>query len=244
MGNTPQRDGDGRKYKGRGPIQTTGRTNYAKAAKALSLPLLEQPELLEQPANGFRASAFFWQSNKLNQKADALNGRDDYRDLVLFDKISRVVNGGNNGRLERERRYIVALSVLTDSQFEEASVSHTLDVLTTPTAAAVAPQTTPSPEVSAQGQQTPAAATPKAAPEESLIDEIPVTEETKAAGVSVLRKLGLRAGVAVGTLWGGGVAGKLLVALAVVIVVGLVVYYRRDVRELAVRLLHKLKGAQ
>jgi len=45
LGNT--QPGDGKRYKGRGPIQLTGRANYAKVGAALSLPLLEHPELAE-----------------------------------------------------------------------------------------------------------------------------------------------------------------------------------------------------
>lgn len=47
FGNT--QPGDGRRFCGRGLIQITGRANYAIAAVALDLDLLNHPELLEQP---------------------------------------------------------------------------------------------------------------------------------------------------------------------------------------------------
>ncbi len=45
LGNTPQADGDGQLYAGRGYVQLTGRANYAKAEKLTGLPLLKNPDL-------------------------------------------------------------------------------------------------------------------------------------------------------------------------------------------------------
>lgn len=45
LGNTPEADGDGQFYKGRGYVQITGKANYAKFAKILNLPLVLEPEL-------------------------------------------------------------------------------------------------------------------------------------------------------------------------------------------------------
>jgi len=103
--------GDGVRFKGRGPIQTTGRFNYSRAAIALNLPLVEHPELLEEPVNGFRASAFFWKTNGCNGLADALNGIGNQNDLLRFDKITLRVNGGLNGAQDRRARYVRALKV-------------------------------------------------------------------------------------------------------------------------------------
>lgn len=49
LGNTPEADGDGFKYRGRGYVQLTGRANYAKAGDWLKLDLLGNPYLALQP---------------------------------------------------------------------------------------------------------------------------------------------------------------------------------------------------
>lgn len=108
LGNTQA--GDGKRFKGRGPLGTTGRDNYEKAGLALDLPLLDAPELLEIPANGFRASGFFWLSNGCNALADKLTGTGDGVDLSRFDAITRKVNGSYNGRADRRVRYLRALA--------------------------------------------------------------------------------------------------------------------------------------
>jgi len=242
------RPGDGKRFKGRGPIQTTGRLNYTLAALALNLPLTEQPELLSIPANGFRASAFFWKANKLNVYADALSARGDATDLARFDKITRRVNGGYNGRTDRQRRYLVALSILTDEQFADAKLEHTLDELTVP---APSPQTAgvakaqpaqpATPVSSFQGQQTQATPSPAPSPEASLLDEIPVTEETKAVGMSILKRLGVKVGGALVALWGMGAHGRLLLVVGAVALVALVYVERKALTEAARKLIRKLK---
>lgn len=91
LGNTPEDDDDGQKYRGRGFIQITGARNYKACGAALGLPLLEQPELLEQPGPAARSAAWFWYTNGLNELAD----KGD------FERITKRINGGLNGYEDR-----------------------------------------------------------------------------------------------------------------------------------------------
>ena len=102
LGNTPEADGDGQKYRGRGLIQITGRANYTTCGEALALDLVNHPELLEKPQHACMSAAWFWASRGLNTLADA----------GQFDTITRRINGGHNGAAERQALYVRALKVL------------------------------------------------------------------------------------------------------------------------------------
>lgn len=100
LGNT--QPGDGIRFKGRGLIQLTGRLNYARAGAALILPLVDHPELLEEPVNASRVSGWFWKTHGLNELADAYD----------FVRITRIINGGTNGLAQRQQYYERAKSAL------------------------------------------------------------------------------------------------------------------------------------
>ncbi len=101
LGNT--QPGDGKRFKGRGPIQLTGRANYAAAGKALGLNLVNDPESAASPEVGFRTAAWFWNKHSLNAPADVGD----------FDLITRKINGGFNGKQYRDAFYLVAKKVLS-----------------------------------------------------------------------------------------------------------------------------------
>ena len=101
-GNGPEASGDGYKYRGRGLIGITFHDNYRLCGKALGLPLLEQPGLLEQAEFAALSAAWFWWDRGLNELADA----------GQFDRISRVINGGGNGAAERRELWKVAKETL------------------------------------------------------------------------------------------------------------------------------------
>ena len=65
----------------------------------------------------FRQLAHFWRLRGLNARADKLTTRGDSRDLARFDRITRAF--GREAGVECERRYLLALSVLTDDQFAD-----------------------------------------------------------------------------------------------------------------------------
>lgn len=100
LGNT--QPGEGVRYKGRGPIQLTGRLNYHKAGIALGLDLENHPETAKNPDVAFRTAGWFWKSHGLNELADAGN----------FDAITHRINGGWNGKTQRDAYHVRALSVL------------------------------------------------------------------------------------------------------------------------------------
>lgn len=104
LGNTPEADGDGQKYRGRGLIQITGHDNYLACSKALfgDDRLLRSPELLEQAEWACKSAAWFWNSRNLNALADSGD----------FNTITRRINGGLNGLAERLAFYERAKAVL------------------------------------------------------------------------------------------------------------------------------------
>lgn len=94
--------GDGYRYRGRGPLQVTGRANYARVGAALGLPLEAQPELMDKIEHGMMAAAYFWALHNLNALAD----------VGEFDRITRTINGGLNGLPDRMRRWERARRIL------------------------------------------------------------------------------------------------------------------------------------
>jgi predicted chitinase len=232
--------GDGRKYKGHGPIQITGRANHTAAGRALNLDLVNHPTLITLPEHAFRSAGWFWNSRKLNVYADALTARADAKDLGRFDKITKIINGGYNGKVDRQRRYLIALSVLTDQQFQDARLEETLSALTVPT-----PAPAPQPVEHTVQATTPAQPAQTATPvESSLLDELPLTEQTKAVGGSIARRLGVRVGGIIFTLWASGLVGRIFLILAAVAIVVVIYRERKAVTDGIRKLVKKLKGAQ
>lgn len=100
LGNT--QPGDGKLFKGRGPIQLTGRNNYAKASKDLGVDLIASPKRAADLDVGFRIAGWFWKKNGLNELADSKS----------FDAITKKINGGLNGKKERDVLYSLATLAL------------------------------------------------------------------------------------------------------------------------------------
>ena len=96
IGNGDAASGDGWKYRGRGLIQITGKDNYRDAGESLGLPLLEEPELLEEPVHAADAAGWFWKQRDLNR----------FWDMVTY--CTRAINGGITGLPERIRLYELA----------------------------------------------------------------------------------------------------------------------------------------
>lgn len=96
LGNTEP--GDGKRFKGRGPIQITGRFNYRIMGARLGVDLEGNPKLLDDPALACRAAGAFWKMNACNAFADAND----------FVGLTRRINGGTNGLGDRLRRWAKA----------------------------------------------------------------------------------------------------------------------------------------
>ena len=95
--------GDGPRYKGRGPIQLTGRNNYraftrwARAAGHTDLDFEAEPHRLSEPRWGFLAATYYWTVSR-----PQINAMADAGDLV---GVTRAINGGTNGIEDRRARY-------------------------------------------------------------------------------------------------------------------------------------------
>ena len=95
MGNGPIQAGDGWKFIGRGLKQLTGKDNYDRCGKALSVNLVENPELLVKPMFAAQSAAWFWSVNNCGPLADA----DE------FELLTKRINGGLIGLADRKARY-------------------------------------------------------------------------------------------------------------------------------------------
>lgn len=97
LGNTVP--GDGRKFKGRGLIQLTGRANYAAYGDAIGVNLVDgdnYTQLATDPDLAADVACWFWQTHGLNALAD--------QDDVIT--ITRRINGGVNGLADRQRQLV------------------------------------------------------------------------------------------------------------------------------------------
>jgi putative chitinase len=91
LGNTPEADGDGQRWKGHGFIQVTGLANHIACAKYFGIPLNQIAAWLETPEGACRSAGWFWKTKGLNELADAGDQR----------AVTKRVNGGYNGLAER-----------------------------------------------------------------------------------------------------------------------------------------------
>lgn len=101
LGNT--QPGDGKRYKGRGPIQLTGRANYTRYGQLLGLDLVNNPAIAATKEVGFRIAGQFWKLNGLNELADQQQ----------FKAITKRINGGFNGLADRIKFYERARKVMS-----------------------------------------------------------------------------------------------------------------------------------
>lgn len=101
LGNTHA--GDGRRYKGRGLIQLTGRANYAAYSKFAGIDYVAQPERLStDPVVAVDVSCWFWKDRGVDRLAEM----DDAK------AVTKRINGGFNGLDDRLQNLKRAKAVL------------------------------------------------------------------------------------------------------------------------------------
>lgn len=104
LGNGPESSGDGYRYRGRGLIQLTGKSNYMAFAKDMNMTLEQAVAYLETTEGAVMSAGWFWNKNGLNALADGGPAK--------FKSVTQRINGGQNGAEHRELLYGRALSVL------------------------------------------------------------------------------------------------------------------------------------
>lgn len=103
LGNTVP--GDGVRYKGRGAVQITGRTNYGEVSKALGVDFVSKPELLATLPYAMLSAGWFWDTRGLTAISNAGNEE-------AFKKVTKRINGGYNGYDDRKQYWEKAKKVL------------------------------------------------------------------------------------------------------------------------------------
>lgn len=133
MGNGPEASGEGWKYRGRGLIQCTGKSNYMAFSQSAGVDAIGNPDALAQPTLAAMSAGWFWNSKSLNSYADR-------SDLL---SITKRINGGTNGQADREMLYKKALAVLSDEPTPTDEEAAKKDDPTPDTTAPVSEEKTP-----------------------------------------------------------------------------------------------------
>lgn len=96
LGNT--QPGDGKRFMGRGLIQVTGRSNYARCTLGLRAMLradtpdfVREPEALERSRWAALSAGWYWRAHGCNELADAKR----------FIALTKRINGWTNGLADR-----------------------------------------------------------------------------------------------------------------------------------------------
>jgi putative chitinase len=101
LGNT--QPGDGRKYKGVGYIQLTGRANYQAFANFIKDPKVMDGVDYVAQKYPFTSAGFWWNNNKMNQLCDK---------NPTVEEVTLRVNGGYNGLADRKKYYSRCLEII------------------------------------------------------------------------------------------------------------------------------------
>lgn len=103
MGNGDTASGDGYSFRGRGILQVTGKSSYMHCSDYLfgsDTILLDDPDLLLTKPNALGSALWYWNVN-------------DLLSVDNFTLMTKKINGGVNGLLQRQEVFNLALSVLS-----------------------------------------------------------------------------------------------------------------------------------
>ncbi|MBW5379024.1 glycoside hydrolase family 19 protein [Brachyspira pilosicoli] len=95
-------ENEGYKYRGRGIIQLTGKSNYKKYGKKINADLVNNPDLAKKTNNAIEIALLFWQE----RGCSLLARQGDVKG------VTKLINGGYNGLEDREERYKKILTIL------------------------------------------------------------------------------------------------------------------------------------
>ncbi len=105
MGNGPESSKEGFKFRGRGYIQLTGKSNYTAFTKFIGEDCVSNPDLVASKYP-LASAAFFFDSNKLWSICD--KGADD----ATVTSVTKRVNGGILGLSDRLKHFKEYYSLL------------------------------------------------------------------------------------------------------------------------------------
>jgi putative chitinase len=80
----------------------TGNANYEAVSKGLGVDFVSHPELLKEPQYAVQSACWWWTTHGLNALADKKD----------FKRITKKINGGYNGYLDRVMYYRKAFNML------------------------------------------------------------------------------------------------------------------------------------
>jgi putative chitinase len=98
MGNGSEASGDGWRYRGRGFIQLTGKSNYKTFGNALGLDFVGSPELAALPENSWMV-AVKYMASRSRSGLTAL----EWADKDDVGMVTKIINGGTHGLQDRKR---------------------------------------------------------------------------------------------------------------------------------------------
>jgi predicted chitinase len=101
LGNTQA--GDGFRYRGNGLMQTTGRDAHRRMGAKAGLDFEGNPDLMTLPEHALKPALQEWTDGNLNDAAD-------HNQIV---RITKVINGGDNGLAERRAFFANLLPLLS-----------------------------------------------------------------------------------------------------------------------------------